>query len=202
MASTFSHFSVLALYWLFPGSFSLVGLALGSQLPDIDVIVSVLRGRKKYGFPHFFSLTGWRLFSLRVWLNETYRLLHNLGAVLFVVVPLGFGLTLLLESLLGLGPRAGMTIAGSVLVGALSHLVLDLPAHRNLRYFTPFEKEKPAPFLLFRNLGLFKRIYPFTPVEHEFGKPAYLMLPMFNYLMVSNLFPFIAAGFVLLVRAL
>lgn len=201
MASFIGHLSIGLLYWLFPGSFSLLGLAIGSQLPDLDSIFTFFRGLKKFPVPHILDKKKWKHLSLSIWFMDSPHEFHNVMGVL-LTLPLGILFTIWLNSLLGITGEGLMLIVGSVLVGGLSHLVLDLPAHRQLRYFTLFEKEKSTPFVLFRNTELFRKRYPFTEVEVEAGYPKYFSLPLFNYLMLSNLFPVIAAALVFLVQAI
>lgn len=200
MASFIAHFSVVALYWLFPGRFSLVGLAIGCYITDLDGLPRVVKSLRESRLlaASRRKRVDWRYSFLNEWFSISDLPFHNLGAIL-LLLPLGTLLSLLVEPLVGLRTDVS-TIALSVLVGLVSHFLLDLPAHSHIRYLTPFERQKPAPFLLFGNLRLFKRWYPFLEIERELGKPAYSALPYINYLIMSTMLPFIAAGLVLAVR--
>ena len=200
MASFIAHFSVLALYWLFPGRFSLMGLAIGCYITDFDGLprlVKSLRESRAIAASRR-KRVDWRYSFLNEWFSISDLPFHNLGAILFLL-PASTLLTLWLEPLIGMRTNLG-AIMLSVLIGLLSHFILDLPAHSFIRYLTPFEKPKPTPFVMFRNLRLFKRWYPFLEIEREMGKSPYSALPYINYLIVSTALPFLAAGLVLAVR--
>lgn len=199
MATFVAHFSVVALYWLFPGSFSLIGLAVGSLLPDLDGISALIAGLRKFGLPKSFSRKEWKRLSLRIFFLDPPHELHNLMGVL-LALPVGVLLTIWLNSLFGRTSEGLMLIIGSLLVGGFSHLVLDLPTHQSLRYLTPFEKKKRLPVTLFKNMRLFRAFYPFTELEAEAGCPSYFSLPLFNYLLLSNILAVVAAVMVLFLR--
>lgn len=199
MATFVAHFSVVALYWLFPGSFSLIGLAVGSLLPDLDGIFTLIAGLRRFGLPEPFSRKGWKKFALRLWFMEPSHECHNVVGML-LALPVGLVLALWLTSLFSIRGESLVLIICSLLVGGFSHLVLDLPTHQSLRYFTPFEKKKRPPFTLFKNMRFFRLFYPYTELEAEAGCPRYFFLPLFNYLLLSNILAVVATVMVLLLR--
>ncbi len=201
MASLFGHLSIAALYWIFPGKLSLIGLIVGSLITDIDSLpralmsmrkaktIEALKGREKDP----------RLVYLTEWFTPGDLPLHNLlGCV--IVFPLALGISYGLESALSVQHSSMGILSLSISIGLLFHLIIDLPAHAYVRYLTPFEKMKPAPFLLFKKVTFLKCFYPFKEIEKLLGRPEYSVLPLFNYLVLSSVFPLIAVCIVLFVR--
>jgi hypothetical protein len=170
MASIFTHFSILILYFLFPGKFDFLALLIGCQLPDLD----------------YFILYFTRAIKLKTFFVPYSRfkegVLHTLLGAIFIGMPLAILLVYLIYSAHAATFNLGIAIF-SIAIGILSHLILDVPAHRRLLLFYPFVL-KENPFLFKAKIKFVKKLYPYKKVEIV----PYQYLYEYNWMILSHLF--------------
>ncbi len=170
MASIFTHFSVLILYFLFPGKFDFLALLIGCQFPDIEYfIIYFLRAIKSRTL--FISYSRFK-----------EGVLHTLIGSVFIGLPLAVFLVYVIYSANGSAFDIGVVLF-SISIGIFTHLLLDIPAHRRLLLFYPYVF-KENPFLLKSEIKLVKKVYPYKKVEIV----PYQYLYEYNWLILSHIF--------------
>ena len=74
------------------------------------------------------------------------KLIHSLIGSIFILLPLSLIIRYLLNNKT-FREKGFKIILFSVVIGLMCHLILDLPAHRNLSIFYPFKNYENNPFL-------------------------------------------------------
>ncbi len=172
MASILTHFSILILYFLFPGKFDFLSLLIGCQFPDLEYYLIYIKR----------MITSKNLIISYRRTQESA--LHTILGTFFISIPLSLALVYFIK--LSIGAEFNLNIvAFSLIVGLLSHLVLDIPAHRRLILFYPFVF-KENPFLLRLQIKFIKKLYPYKKVELF----PYQYLYEYNWLVLSHVFMF------------
>lgn len=146
MGSTLTHFSIAILYLLFPGRFDLIALLVGCQIPDLEYIYTYTRKliekrnpiKAFYVTPDgfFHTILGAALVCMPIGLMITYSIIFS-NSMFFDF----------------------WQVFWSLAIGIASHLLLDIPAHRDLLLFFPYVI-KENPFLFKMRLGVIETLYP------------------------------------------
>ncbi|NTV23198.1 MAG: metal-dependent hydrolase [Nanoarchaeota archaeon] len=170
MGSFFAHLAVAALYFPYKTHLDVFTLLVSAQLADIEYFFKYTPMIVKNG------LKIKKLRSIRV------GFLHSiLGAILFVI-PISLLLTYAFKSDLDFS-----IVLLSAIIGAASHLILDIPAHDGFVLFYPFMMKKDNPLLFRWNFHFINKLYPWKVYEDT----QFHYIRHFNYLVVSNAFAII-----------
>ncbi|MFH2020728.1 MAG: metal-dependent hydrolase [archaeon] len=169
MASTLTHLSVVVLSHLWPAYFNFSALVISSLLADMEAPVMYIKAfiKKK-------KLIG-------SYLDTQQGFLHTLLGNAFIVVPASAALTYLWTR------EFSVAVSISCIVGAMSHLLLDIPGHRKLVLFYP--RIFDNPFLLSLRIPFIEKLYPW----HKYEKAKGQVMPEFSWWVVSHVFVLIAA---------
>lgn len=156
MANILVHLSVSLLYFIFPGQFSFWPLLISAYFADFEYFVNAT-----FGF-----IFGKRK-KVKDFFNLKIGILHTLLGVFLISFPI-----LLFVFKFPLF---------SIFVGLISHIILDLPAHKKFTLFWPITFKNP----FFFELKFLKKIYNHTIYKKVELFP-YEHLPGFSWLVVSN----------------
>jgi hypothetical protein len=178
MGSIIVHASIGLLAFIFPDNLYFFPLIAAALFPDIEYLPLALIGFLKTG-----------KIKKTVDLTAKTSVFHSLFGCLLVGFPLVFFITLAAEP-----GYLVPVLALSILVGFLTHLVLDLPAHPYLMFLWPFKKIEKNPFLLNFRIPFLKKVYPYRKFELE----PYQYLAEFHWSVISLLIPIILLLVVLL----
>ncbi len=183
MSSPITHASIVVLAYFFPLSFNALALLIGSQLPDIECIFLFLK----------------KLFVkkdlVKAYLYSDQGFLHTLLGSVLITIPLGTILTYFFSTGLSIGATL-LVIFLSVSIGVISHLLLDLPGHRDFLLLYPFYKRKGNPFLFRPRLGFLEKFYPWRRKEDTKNQ----VMAEYSWFVFSHIF-FILAVILLLIKS-
>jgi hypothetical protein len=173
MASFFGHFLVLFLYFAFPKTFDPVALIVGSQIIDFEYAPVFI-------YHYFFQKK--KLDKCYIESGPRKGLGHSLIGALVIFFPISIIISYIISRMLGF--RYILTAAIlSCLVGIISHLILDIPAHKNQFIFYPFKVWEKNPLRCGISLPFAKKIYPFRKVETS----PYSELPEWNWIIITTI---------------
>jgi hypothetical protein len=178
MASTLTHFSIGSLAILFPAQFHLPTLLLASQFADFEYIKNI---------PKIFRKDGVHIAYKESETGPMHSILINV--LIGVPVCIAFGHIFAQNS----GYAVGLSqLFFSGLIGVLSHLMLDIPGHRELTLLWPYKVFRPNIFYLF------KRPNKYLSFIYEIGKPADIAswtahVATWNWMVYSHAFLLLAA---------
>ncbi len=180
MGSPITHLSIVVLAYFFPQTFSLIALVIGSLIPDLETIFI------------FFKHLSFKKDLVKTYLNVEQEIMHTLLGSIFISMPIGLFATYLISKYFNL--QFDLTIVSiSLIIGIISHLILDLPGHRRLILFYPYIIKK-NPFLFKMNLGFIERFYPWNKKEKHKAQ----FISEYNWYIFSHIFPIVALISVLL----
>ena len=168
MSSIFVHASIGLLSGFFP-NLPFLPLLASSLFPDIEYLPMAI-----YGFIRT------RKISRTINIVGNTWILHSIAGTFFISLPLLY----FIFSLLG---YASPGLIGCILIGLISHLILDLPAHPALMLLWPFKKFYKNPFLIKWRVQFLKRIYPYKKLEVS----AYQYLAEFHWSVISMIIPIV-----------
>ncbi len=147
MASPLTHLSIAGLGLLFPGNFGLLALLASSNFPDIEYFFISLK----------LLLKGKNVMLTYTASKTSY--LHSLAGSIFLAIPLCMLIVFLASKALGHDFNFIVNLV-SVAIGTFSHLILDIPSHKELFLLWPFKVYHKNPFLVFRKpLKMFTKLY-------------------------------------------
>ena len=180
MGSPITHLSIVVLAYFFPQTFSLIALVIGSLIPDLETIFI------------FFKYLNPKKDLVKIYLNVEQEILHTLIGNIFISMPIGLFATYFISKYFNL--QFDLTIVSiSLIIGIISHLILDLPGHRRFILFYPYIIKK-NPFLFKMRLGFLEKLYPWKKFETRQGQ----VLSEYNWFIFSHIFPIVALLLVLL----
>jgi hypothetical protein len=151
MGSIITHLSILCLYYLFPDNLGLLGLMIGALIPETEYIYffakQLVREKK----------------IMKAFLHTPQGFFHTLLGSIVFNIPVSVIIVYLLSGILGLGFDLAI-VAISSSIGVLSHLLLDIPGHREFIFFYPYVI-KDNPFIFKKRFRAFERFYPLKKSE-------------------------------------
>jgi len=151
MASIFAHIAVvLWLFFITKKRLGLTSLLIGSLIPDIDALFMSFQIFlvQKYSLRDlFFKYDFFRTPKDPLLLEIVEpKLMHSLLGCFLILLPISLLVLYFVNRNLFIEKGIKLILI-SLTIGLLSHLILDLPAHRNLPIFYPFKNYKKNPFL-------------------------------------------------------
>ena len=156
MASIFAHVAVVIwMYFLLKKKFDFTSLLLGGLIIDIESLRMFFEAVIVKGYSLTDLFFKYNIVFLEcdkgpnfVVLCEVFnmKLIHSLIGSIFILLPLSLIIRYLLNNKT-FREKGFKIILFSVVIGLMCHLILDLPAHRNLSIFYPFKNYENNPFL-------------------------------------------------------
>lgn len=180
MASSITHLVVLSLAYFFPAGFHVLPLLTGALIPEAEYLL--IYAKNFLGKKNIFT----------AYLHTSPGIMHTLLGALFIDIPFAMLISYLVSGYFGMAPVPHIYLV-SVSVAVLSHLLLDLPGHKQFILFYPLASRR-NPFLFKMRLGILERLYPWGNKERFRGE----FLPEYNWWVFSHLFLAAAAAAVIL----
>ncbi|MBU0756880.1 MAG: metal-dependent hydrolase, partial [Nanoarchaeota archaeon] len=111
-------------------------------------------------------------------------ILHSIVGAFSIGLPLTVYVSSIVNPGLGIVFDLKKVLLSSI-IGLISHLLIDIPAHQNLMMFWPIKVFEKNPFLLFKK---YTKLYEKYNIYKKIETFPQEFLPTFNYLVFSHVF--------------